>query len=109
MTSALVTDAGRGIGPAITRHLSERGRDVYATARSTDDLRNLANVRNVHALALDITDRAAVAELDASHLAGNRKLLGRMHQLAGDPVVGDPGSRHRRLVRYRHHNLRSSP
>lgn len=63
MTSVLVTGAGRGIGLAITRHLSERGWDVYATARSTDDLRDLANLRNVHAIALDITDRAAVARL----------------------------------------------
>ena len=63
MTSVLVTGAGRGIGLAITRHLSERGWDVYATGRSTDDLRDLANVRNVHAIALDITDRAAVARL----------------------------------------------
>ena len=63
MTSVLVTGAGRGIGLAITRHLSERGWDVYATARSTDDLRDLANVRHVHAIALDITDRAAVARL----------------------------------------------
>ena len=277
MTSGLVTGAGRGIGLAITRHLSERGWDVYATARSTDDLRDLANVRHVHAIALDITDRAAVArlheqlpsqldgvvnnagiivqgpvetvpledlsqqlevnvtaqiavvqavlpqlreargrvvfmssvsglitlpgtgaysaskyalesladalrmelrpwripvsliepgptrtdmwggalddydrmtsqlspahrELYASHLAGNRKLLGRMQKLAGDPAegregrrsrahiptpeaslpvrqrqprptctrVGDPDSRHRRLVRWRHHILRSS-
>ena len=63
MTSVLVTGAGRGIGLAITRHLSERGWDVYATARSTGDLRDLANLRNVHAIALDITDRAAVARL----------------------------------------------
>jgi NAD(P)-dependent dehydrogenase (short-subunit alcohol dehydrogenase family) len=63
MRSVLVTGAGRGIGLAITKHLSERGWDVYATARSTDDLRALATLRNVHAIALDITDRAAVARL----------------------------------------------
>jgi NAD(P)-dependent dehydrogenase (short-subunit alcohol dehydrogenase family) len=30
--SALVTGASRGIGLAITRHLSNQGWDVYATA-----------------------------------------------------------------------------
>jgi NAD(P)-dependent dehydrogenase (short-subunit alcohol dehydrogenase family) len=59
MPSALVTGASRGIGLAITRHLSERGSDLHATTRSTDDLRDLAYVRHVQAIALDITDRAA--------------------------------------------------
>ncbi|MEI5672656.1 MULTISPECIES: SDR family NAD(P)-dependent oxidoreductase [unclassified Nocardioides] len=35
MASVLVTGAGRGIGSSITRHLSSRGWEVYATARST--------------------------------------------------------------------------
>src|SRR5205823_8385057 len=34
MPSVLVTGAGRGIGLAITEHMSGRGWDVYATARS---------------------------------------------------------------------------
>jgi NAD(P)-dependent dehydrogenase (short-subunit alcohol dehydrogenase family) len=63
MPSVLVTGAGRGIGLAITRHMSERGWDVYATPRSADDLRDLGRLPNVHPLELDITDRAAVATL----------------------------------------------
>jgi NAD(P)-dependent dehydrogenase (short-subunit alcohol dehydrogenase family) len=63
MPSVLVTGAGRGIGLSITRHLSERGWDVYATARSDVDLSRLASLPRVHAVPLEITDRAAVAAL----------------------------------------------
>ena len=41
MPSLLVTGAGRGIGLAITEHMSRRGWDVYATARSADALQSL--------------------------------------------------------------------
>lgn len=63
MPSVLVTGAGRGIGLAITRHLSDRGWDVHVTARSADDLRDLGQLPNVHPIQLDITDRSAVAAL----------------------------------------------
>lgn len=63
MPSVLVTGAGRGIGLAITEHLSRRGWDVYATARSGAALSHLDALPGVHALALDITDRAAIAAL----------------------------------------------
>lgn len=63
MPSVLVTGAGRGIGLAITEHMSRRGWDVYATARSSDALQSIACLPNVHAIALDITDRAAIATL----------------------------------------------
>jgi NAD(P)-dependent dehydrogenase (short-subunit alcohol dehydrogenase family) len=41
MPAVLVTGAGRGLGPAITEHMSARGWDVYATARSEGALRSL--------------------------------------------------------------------
>jgi len=63
MSSVLVTGASRGIGLAITRHMSERGWDVHATARSADDLRDLGRLPRVHPIQLDITDRAAVSRL----------------------------------------------
>lgn len=63
MPSVLVTGAGRGIGLAITEHMSRRGWDVYATARSADALQSLDRLPNVHAVPLDITDRAAIAAL----------------------------------------------
>jgi NAD(P)-dependent dehydrogenase (short-subunit alcohol dehydrogenase family) len=63
MPSVLVTGAGRGIGLAITEHMSGRGWDVYATARSDAALNSLDRMPNVHAIPLDITDRAAIAAL----------------------------------------------
>lgn len=63
MPSVLVTGASRGIGLAITRHLSRHGWDVYATARSESDLHELGALPGVHPIPLDITDRSAVAGL----------------------------------------------
>ena len=63
MPTVLVTGASRGIGLSITRHLGERGWEVYATARSADDLRALGRIPHVHPVQLDVTDRSAVARL----------------------------------------------
>lgn len=63
MPTVLVTGAGRGIGLAITEHMSGRGWTVYATARSDSALKRLDSLPNVHAIALDITDRTAIAAL----------------------------------------------
>ena len=63
MPSVLVTGAGRGIGLAITEHMSRRGWTVYATARDDAALHSLDRLPNVHAIALDITDRSAIAAL----------------------------------------------
>lgn len=63
MPSVLVTGAGRGIGLAITEHMSGQGWDVYATARSDAALRSLDRLPHVHAVQLDITDRSAIAGL----------------------------------------------
>lgn len=63
MPSVLVTGAGRGIGLAITEHMSQKGWEVYATARSAEALESLGRLSRVHAIALDITDRSAIAAL----------------------------------------------
>jgi NADP-dependent 3-hydroxy acid dehydrogenase YdfG len=55
--------ASSGIGLAITELMSRRGWDVYATARSDAALHTLDHLPNVHAIALDITDRSAIAAL----------------------------------------------
>ena len=65
MASVLVTGAGRGIGLAITRHMSSRGWEVYATARSDSALRDLEALPHVHPTRLDITDRASLGGLAA--------------------------------------------
>ncbi|MEV4241641.1 MULTISPECIES: SDR family oxidoreductase [unclassified Nocardia] len=63
MPSVLITGASRGIGLAITEHMSGRGWEVYATARSDAALESLDRLPNVHAIGLDITDRSAIATL----------------------------------------------
>jgi NAD(P)-dependent dehydrogenase (short-subunit alcohol dehydrogenase family) len=63
MPSVLVTGAGRGIGLAITEHMSRRGWEVYAAARSAEALESLDRLPHVHAVPLDITDRSAIAAL----------------------------------------------
>ena len=63
MPAVLVTGAGRGIGLAITEHMSESGWDVYATARSDAALDSLDRLPNVHPIPLDVTDRSAIAAL----------------------------------------------
>lgn len=63
MPSVLVTGAGRGIGLAITRHMSALGWEVYAGARSEGALRELADLPGVNPIRLDIADRDSVAAL----------------------------------------------
>src|SRR3954467_6537558 len=63
MPSVLVTGAGRGIGLAITEHMSGRGWDVFATARPDTALNRLDRMSNVHAIRLDIADGASPSKL----------------------------------------------
>lgn len=63
MPSVLVTGAGRGIGLAITRHMSARGWDVYAGVRSDSAARELEGLPRVHPVKVDITDRDSVNAL----------------------------------------------
>lgn len=63
MPSVLVTGASRGIGLAVTRHMSERGWEVYAGARSDSALQELAGMTGVRPVRLEITDRDSVAAL----------------------------------------------
>jgi NAD(P)-dependent dehydrogenase (short-subunit alcohol dehydrogenase family) len=67
--TVLITGCSSGIGHETARHLGERGWTVYATARRTDDIADLAE-GGCKTLALDVTDedsmRAAVAEVEAA-------------------------------------------
>ena len=67
--TAIVTGAGKGIGQAIARAMSEAGANVMLVARTESDLQNvqeiIGNEHSEYAVA-DITDRSqiqAVVEL----------------------------------------------
>jgi NADP-dependent 3-hydroxy acid dehydrogenase YdfG len=77
--TAIVTGASRGIGAAIVRELRVGGLEVYAVARSADDLTALAHETGCRPLALDISHRDAVmsalGSLDADVLVNNASAL----------------------------------
>jgi NAD(P)-dependent dehydrogenase (short-subunit alcohol dehydrogenase family) len=88
MPSVLVTGAGRGIGLAITEHMSRRGWNVYATARSDAALSSLDRLPNVHAIALDITDRSAIAALPDQLPAELNGVVNNAGIIVNGPVEG---------------------
>ena len=88
MPSVLVTGAGRGIGLAITQHMSERGWDVYATARSDVDLARLDRLNRVHAIPLEITDRSALAALSERLPAKLHGVVNSAGIIVNGPVEG---------------------
>lgn len=59
---AVVTGASSGIGRATAQLMAATGWTVYAVARRAERLEELARDCGVHPVALDITDRDAVAE-----------------------------------------------
>ena len=71
----LITGASRGIGACLAREAARRGAVVTLVARSPGPLEQLAAEVGGHALAADLTDRAAL-----------RGLVERAEQQAGAPV-----------------------
>ena len=65
--AVLITGCSSGIGHATAEHFAARGWTVYASARRTDSIADLAE-RGVKTLALDVTDedsmRAAVTAVE---------------------------------------------
>lgn len=88
MPSVLVTGAGRGIGLAITEHMSRRGWDVYATARSDTALSRLDRLSNVHAIPLDIVDRASIAKLSGQLPTALNGVVNSAGIIVNGPVEG---------------------
>lgn len=88
MPSVLVTGAGRGIGLAIARHLSARGWDVYATARSESALADLARLPGVHPTRLDMSDRASLDALAAQLPAQLDAVVNNAGIIVNGPVEG---------------------
>jgi NAD(P)-dependent dehydrogenase (short-subunit alcohol dehydrogenase family) len=88
MPSVLVTGAGRGIGLAITEHMSRQGWDVYATARSEAALDSLDRLPSVHAIPLDITDRSAIAALPDRLPAALNGVVNNAGIIVNGPVEG---------------------
>lgn len=88
MPSVLVTGAGRGIGLAITRHMSALGWEVYAGARSEGALLELADLPRVHSIRLDITDRDSVAALPDALPATLDSVVNNAGIVVNGPVEG---------------------
>jgi NAD(P)-dependent dehydrogenase (short-subunit alcohol dehydrogenase family) len=88
MPSVLVTGAGRGIGLAITEHMSSQGWVVYAAARSESALNRLDRLPNVHPIALDVTDRSAIATLPAQLPAALNGVVNNAGIVVNGPVEG---------------------
>ncbi len=61
--TALVTGASSGIGAAVVERLCCEGTEVHAIARSAGALRELAERTGCIAHVVDVTDRAAMADL----------------------------------------------
>ena len=61
--TALVTGASSGIGAAVVERLRREGLEVHALARSAGALQDLAARTGCIPHAIDVTDRAALAEL----------------------------------------------
>jgi NAD(P)-dependent dehydrogenase (short-subunit alcohol dehydrogenase family) len=85
--AVLVTGASTGIGRKITERLAADGYFVYATARKAEDLKALAAIKNVQAVALDVTQPADIAAAVDTVRKGGRGLYGLVNN-AGIATAG---------------------
>jgi 3-oxoacyl-[acyl-carrier protein] reductase len=80
---AFVTGGGRGIGANVARKLAEDGWEVVVAARTRKQVEAVANEIGGRAVALDVTDRAAVERAVAE--------AGPVDLLVANAGVGGPG------------------
>jgi NAD(P)-dependent dehydrogenase (short-subunit alcohol dehydrogenase family) len=85
--AVLVTGASTGIGRKITEVLASKGYFVYAGARKEQDLKDLAAIKNVQSLKLDVTVAADIAAAVATITNAGRGLDGVVNN-AGVAVIG---------------------
>jgi 2-keto-3-deoxy-L-fuconate dehydrogenase len=64
--TALITAAGQGIGRASALAMAAEGAQVWATDVNAKLLESYAGMPNIHAVKLDVLDKAAIQELVAS-------------------------------------------
>lgn len=72
--AAVVTGAGSGIGAGIVTHLATIGWEVFAVARSADQLDDLGRLSNVHPVRADVRSDADIAEVLDIVSAGHERL-----------------------------------
>ena len=83
----LVTGASTGIGRKITERLAADGYFVYAGARKEKDLEELATIKNVQPLRLDVTKPDEIAAAVATVTNAGRGLYGLVNN-AGVAAIG---------------------
>src|SRR5688500_3428807 len=64
--TALITAAGQGIGRASALAMAAEGAQVWATDVNAKLLETYAGMPNIHAVKLDVLDKAAIQKLVAS-------------------------------------------
>jgi NAD(P)-dependent dehydrogenase (short-subunit alcohol dehydrogenase family) len=84
---ALVTGGGRGIGAGIAAELADAGMRVAVAARSREQVDAVASEIGGIALAVDVSDRAAVEQM----VAGVEQELGPIDVLVNDAGIASPG------------------
>lgn len=85
--AVLVTGASTGIGRKITELLASKGTFVYAGARKEQDLKDLAAIKNVQSVKLDVTVAADIAAAVETVTKAGRGLDGVVNN-AGVAVIG---------------------
>lgn len=86
--AVLVTGASSGIGHKVTERLAAHGYFVYATARKPEDLKALGAIKNVQAVALDVTHPEEIAAALETITKAGRGLYG----LVNNAGIGTAGS-----------------
>jgi len=97
--NVVITGCSTGIGAAAARLLKDRGWNVVATARKSDDLKTLEE-QGFHAVKLDIADEASVTEAVQSIMTVFKGRVGAIVNNAGFGQSGAVEDLTREVLRY---------